>query len=99
MPYDKPWPSQNGVVKCEPLTKKSLNEALKVVREAFIKNEALCKAVGILEDPGADEELLQMCFDAAKDGVSIVAKDTSANEVVGVMFNKIQVNISALFQI
>lgn len=88
----KPWAvSKDGVVKCEPLTTQSLDGAIKVMRESFFTMEPLCKAFGILKEPGAAEELLQTCYDAAKDGVSIVANDTSTNKIVGVIFNKIQV--------
>ncbi|XP_022827847.1 uncharacterized protein LOC111357397 isoform X2 [Spodoptera litura] len=68
--------------------------ALKVIRDFFFKTEPVCKAVGLLEEPGAAEELMQTCYDAAKDGVTLVANDTSTNQIIGVIFNRIQVTTS-----
>uniref|UniRef100_A0A2A4JJB4 N-acetyltransferase domain-containing protein n=1 Tax=Heliothis virescens TaxID=7102 RepID=A0A2A4JJB4_HELVI len=61
------------------------------MQKSFFQLEPLCQAFGVLDEPGAAEELLQTCYDAAKDGVSIVARHTDSNEIVGVVFNKIQV--------
>ncbi|KAF9405789.1 hypothetical protein HW555_013609 [Spodoptera exigua] len=91
--YTKRQWAEDGVVKIESLTNKTMEGALKVIRDSFFKTEPLCKAVGLLEEPGAAEELMQTCYDAAKDGVTLVASDTSTNEIIGVVFNKIQVTI------
>lgn len=42
------------------------------------------------KNPAAAEELLELCADAALDGVSLVAVTTDTREVVAASFNKLQ---------
>ncbi|KAK0080243.1 hypothetical protein PV325_000240 [Microctonus aethiopoides] len=92
MPSYRPWGStEDGAIEFESLTIETLDGALNVYREAFCKRENVCQAVELLDEPGAVEELGELCLDAARDGVSVVAIDISTREVVGVAFNKIQI--------
>lgn len=49
--------------------------------------------------PGTDEarnELTLLCKETAKDGVSLLAKETKTGRVVGVAYNKIQVSYTCI---
>lgn len=92
MPSYRPWGStEDGAIEFESLTTETLKGALNVFREAFCADEAVSIGVDLLAEPGADQELEELCLNAARDGVSVVAIDVSTREVVGVSFNKIQV--------
>ncbi|CAK9818132.1 hypothetical protein ANTPLA_LOCUS9642 [Anthophora plagiata] len=86
------WGSiEDGVIEFESLTTDTLEGALNVIRKSFFIYESVSRGVDLLSEPGATEELEELCLDAAKDGVSVVAIDVNTGEVVGVAFNKIQV--------
>ncbi|XP_034944972.1 uncharacterized protein [Chelonus insularis] len=90
MPSYRPWGStEDGAIEFESLTTQTLNGALKVIRESFFTCENVCLGVDLLSEPGAAEELEQLCLEAASDGVSVVAIDVNTQEVVGVAFNKL----------
>lgn len=63
-----------------------------VIREAFCQDEAVSIGSEVNKDPAAVEELLELCADAALDGVSLVAVAVDNGDVVAVSFNKLQVN-------
>ncbi|XP_029157403.1 uncharacterized protein LOC114929870 isoform X2 [Nylanderia fulva] len=92
MCYYQPWGSiEDGRIEFETLTDETLQGALDVIRKSFCVHESVCKAVELMSEPGASEELIELCLNAAKDGVTVVAIDIITNEVVGVCFNKLQV--------
>lgn len=72
------------------MTGDTFEGALNVIRKSFFVYENVCKAVDLLSESGASKELEELCVDAAKDGVSVVAVDTNSKKVIGVAFNKIQ---------
>lgn len=93
MSYYRPWGSlENGRIEFESLSDETLEGALEVIRKGFFPHESVSVAVELISEPGASEELEELCLNAAKDGVSVVAIDITTNEVVGVAFNKLQVN-------
>lgn len=93
MPSYRPWGStEDGRIEFESLTDETLEGALDVIRKSFFVYESVSKAVDLNSEPGACKELEELCLNAAKDGISVVAIDTTSNEVVGVCFNKIQVS-------
>ncbi|XP_031772699.1 uncharacterized protein LOC100868127 isoform X2 [Apis florea] len=68
------WDSiNNGAIVFESLTDDTFEGALNVIRKSFFVYENVCKAVDILSESGASKELEELCLDAAKDGVSVVA--------------------------
>lgn len=73
------------------MTGDTFEGALNVIRKSFFVYENVCKAVDLLSESGASKELEELCVDAAKDGVSVIAVDTNSKKVIGVAFNKIQV--------
>lgn len=88
----RPWGStEDGTIEFESLTSATLEGALNVIRESFFPEESACIACDIQSEPGATEELEQLCIHTAKDGVSVVAIDVNTMEVVGVAFNKLHV--------
>ncbi|KAH0555026.1 hypothetical protein KQX54_014777 [Cotesia glomerata] len=90
----RPWgSSEDGVIEFESLTSTALEGALNVIRESFFPEENVCIGCDIQSEPGASEELEQLCMHTAKDGVSVVAIDVNTMEVVGVAFNKLHVNL------
>ncbi|XP_017761672.1 PREDICTED: uncharacterized protein LOC108551849 isoform X2 [Eufriesea mexicana] len=92
MPSYRVWGStEDESVDFESLTNDTLEGALNVIRKSFFVYESVSKGVDLLSEPGASEELEELCLDAAKDGVSLVAIDVNTGEVIGVAFNKIQV--------
>lgn len=93
MSHYRPWGStDNGQIEYESLSDETLEGALNVIRKSFFLYESVCIGVELTSEPGASEELEELCLYAAKDGVSVVAIDINTNEVVGVAFNKIQVS-------
>lgn len=91
--YYRPWGSlENGQIEFESLSDETLEGALDVIRKAFFPYESVSVGVELISEPGASEELEELCLLAAKDGVSVVAIDITTNEVVGVAFNKLQVS-------
>lgn len=91
MPSYRPWgTTKDGDIEFESLTEETLEGAMRVLRESFFLYESVSVAVDLVSEAGAPEELEQLCLDAAKDGVSVVAVHVATREVVGVAFNKIQ---------
>lgn len=89
----RPWGStDDGAIEFESLTEDTLEGALNVMRKSFFPNESVCKGVALVFESGASKELEQLCLEAAKDGVSVVAIEVATGEVVGAAFNKIQVS-------
>ncbi|KAI5645490.1 hypothetical protein NE865_02577 [Phthorimaea operculella] len=86
--------TDNGKYRIESLAAATLPGALKVIREAFCQDEAVSIGSEVNKNPVAAEELLELCADAALDGVSLVAIETATGEVAAVAFNKIQVAVS-----
>lgn len=62
-----------------------------VIRHAFCLDEAVSIGSEVNKNPIAAEELLELCADAALDGVSLVAIENTTGEEVAVAFNKLQV--------
>ncbi|XP_012235353.1 arylalkylamine N-acetyltransferase-like 2 isoform X2 [Linepithema humile] len=92
MPSYRPWGStEDGRIEFESLTDETLEGALDVIRKGFFPHESICTGVNLTSEPGASEELEELCLNATRDGVSVVAIDVHSNEVVGVCFNKIQI--------
>ncbi|XP_011153106.1 uncharacterized protein LOC105191420 isoform X1 [Harpegnathos saltator] len=88
----RPWGStENGQIEFESLTTETLEGALDVIRKCFVVRESTCIGVDLLSEPGAAEEIVELCRDSARDGVTAIAVDISTRKVVGVAFNKIQV--------
>ncbi|XP_076631781.1 uncharacterized protein LOC143346947 isoform X1 [Colletes latitarsis] len=93
----RPWgSSEDGAIEFESLTEDTLEGALNVMRKSFFVHESVSKGVALISEVGASEELEELCLDAAKDGVSVVAIEVASGEVVGAAFNKIQVLKSSM---
>ncbi|XP_076236451.1 uncharacterized protein LOC143180544 isoform X2 [Calliopsis andreniformis] len=92
MPSYRLWGStEDGAIEFESLTEDTLEGALNVIRESFFVHESVCKGVALISEDGASKELEELCLDAAKDGVSVVAVEVASGDIVGVAFNKVQV--------
>lgn len=88
----RPWGStEDGIIEFESLTNETLPGALDVIRKTFFSLESVCRSVKLLEEPGAPDELIELCRDTARDGVSVVAIDVETGEVVAALFSKIQI--------
>lgn len=74
------------------MTSEHLEEALDVMRKSFFIDEKVCIGVEMSKSKAAQKELEDLCMVAAKDGLSYVAIDKSNFKVVGVTFNKMQVD-------
>lgn len=74
------------------LTEGYLKKALNVMQKSFFIDEKISIAVELHKHPAARSELEELCIRAAQDGVSFIAVEVSTDNVVGVAFNKIQVN-------
>lgn len=95
MPTYRLWGStEDGKIEFESLTNETLKGAIKVLREGFFPLENICKGVALLAEPGASAELVELSLEAVQDGVSVVAVEVATGDVVGVVFNKIQVGSS-----
>jgi len=89
----RPWgKSEDGQINFESLSDQLLEGSIEVIRQSFFVNEPICNAVDIMHEPRASNELIDLCLNAAKDGVSVVAIDAASKQVVGALFNKIQVS-------
>lgn len=94
MPSYRLWGStEDGQIEFESMTSDHLDGALHLLRDSFFPDENVSQGVEIMSEKGAINELEELCIDAARDGVSVVAIDVSTGEVVGVAFNKIQVSM------
>lgn len=69
------------------------DEVMRVVECGFLDKENVCIACDISKPESVDarNDLIRLCDEVAKDGVSIVAVHKSTNKIVGLSFNKIQV--------
>lgn len=76
------------------LTSEYLEEALANIKDSFFIHENVCSTLEVSKEPGASDELLLLCRNAAKCGVSLVATDKITNKVAGVSFNQIQIKSS-----
>ncbi|XP_041986858.1 uncharacterized protein LOC121738704 [Aricia agestis] len=81
----------DGKYRLESLSPASFAGALRVIRESFCQDEYISRGSEVNKNPVATEELLELCADAALDGVSLVVIDNDTEEVTAVAFNKIQV--------
>ncbi|XP_047993293.1 uncharacterized protein LOC125231765 [Leguminivora glycinivorella] len=88
------YTTESGKYRVESLSAKTSPGALKVIKEAFCQDEAVSIGAEVNKDPEAQEELLELCADAALDGVSLVAVEVSTGDVVAAAFNKLQVQSS-----
>lgn len=79
-----------GKYRIEYLTAVTFPGALKIIKESFCQDESICKATEVNANPAAVEELLELCADAALDGVSLVAVAIDTGDVAAVLFNKLQ---------
>ncbi|KAJ8713383.1 hypothetical protein PYW07_013753 [Mythimna separata] len=79
-----------GKYRVESLSAATMPGALKLMMEHFFQDEPVCNGTEVNKNPLAGEELLELCADAALDGLSLVAIDDSSGEVVSVVFNKLQ---------
>ncbi|XP_034831087.1 uncharacterized protein [Maniola hyperantus] len=83
--------TDDGKYRIESLSPTTFPGALGVIRDAFCQDEYVSIGAEVNKNPKAAEELLELCADAALDGVSLVAVEVSTGEVVSVSFNKIQI--------
>ncbi|KAJ0178391.1 hypothetical protein K1T71_006214 [Dendrolimus kikuchii] len=88
------YTTEDGKYRIECLTATTFPGALKVIREGFCQDESVSIGTEVNKNPIATEELLELCADAARDGVSLVALATDTGEVAAVSFNKLQVATS-----
>ncbi|PZC84318.1 hypothetical protein B5X24_HaOG205513 [Helicoverpa armigera] len=86
--------TEDGKYRIESLSAATFPGALRVIREAFCQDESVCIGTEVNKNPVAAEELLELCADAALDGVSLVAVATDTGEVASAAFNKLQVATS-----
>ncbi|KAJ8716225.1 hypothetical protein PYW08_013510 [Mythimna loreyi] len=82
--------TEDGKYRIESLSAATFPGALKVIREAFCQDESVCIGTEVNKNPVAAEELLELCADAALDGVSLVAVAIDTGEVAAAAFNKLQ---------
>ncbi|KAJ8713384.1 hypothetical protein PYW07_013754 [Mythimna separata] len=61
-----------------------------LIKEHFFQDEPVCNGTELNKNPLAAKELLELCADAALDGLSLVAVAVKTGEVVAVLFNKLQ---------
>ncbi|CAK1586313.1 unnamed protein product [Parnassius mnemosyne] len=95
------WGNSKSVIisdkyRIECLSPATIEGALRVIKESFCQDEYVSIGSEVNKNPVAAEELLELCADAALDGVSLVVVELSTEEVVAVAFNKIQVQSSSV---
>lgn len=81
-----------GKIEFVSLNPELLEGALEVIRKGFFPHESVSIAVNLVNNQEAMAELEGLCIRAAKDGVSVVAIEKTTKKVIGVAFNKPQVN-------
>ncbi|XP_061715316.1 uncharacterized protein LOC133523656 isoform X3 [Cydia pomonella] len=74
------YTTESGKYRVESLSAETFPGALKVIQEAFCQDEAVSIGSEVNKDPAAQEELLELCADAALDGVSLVAIEVQSPE-------------------
>lgn len=62
-----------------------------MMRNSFIINENVCKAIGLAQSDKATQQFENLVRLIAEDGVSLVAIEMESDTVVGAAINKIQV--------
>ncbi|CAH2244515.1 jg17988 [Pararge aegeria aegeria] len=83
--------TENGKYRIESLSPTTFPGALRIIRDVFCQDENVSIGSEVNKNLKAAEELLELCADAALDGVSLVAIEINTGEVVSVSFNKIQI--------
>ncbi|XP_050070916.1 uncharacterized protein LOC126558880 [Anopheles maculipalpis] len=66
------------------------DQSMEVLRKSFFLNEMVCIGAEVNLTPQAQKDLEQLCLDVADGGVSMIAKHTSTDTIVGVSFNVLQ---------
>ena len=84
--------SEDRTVEWVSMRADQLAGAIDVMRESFFPNENISKALLLNERKRASAQTERLARLAANDGVSIVAVEVASGRVIGVAFNKIQVN-------
>lgn len=62
------------------------------MHDNFYKNENICKAIRLSEDPKAVEELDLLVKHSVEGGLSLIALEKSTNKIVGALITTIQVS-------
>uniref|UniRef100_A0A182PH32 N-acetyltransferase domain-containing protein n=1 Tax=Anopheles epiroticus TaxID=199890 RepID=A0A182PH32_9DIPT len=65
-------------------------QSMDVLRKAFFQQEIVCIGSEVNKMPQAQKDLEQLCIDVADGGVSMIARDTLTDTIVGVSFNLLQ---------
>ena len=89
--------SEDRTVEWVSMRADQLAAAIDVMRESFFPNETISKALLLNERKRASTQVERLAKLAANDGVSIVAVEVATGRVIGVAFNKIQVNTASHF--
>ncbi|XP_043259900.1 uncharacterized protein LOC122401683 [Colletes gigas] len=79
---------QPGKLEFKMLTRDKIEEAM-MVQAQTMKQECLAVGLGMLEEPGAPEEMQLLFREIVKDGATIIAVDEETDELAAVAFNKI----------
>ncbi|XP_052902170.1 uncharacterized protein LOC128309746 [Anopheles moucheti] len=66
------------------------DQSMEVLRKSFFLNETVCIGAEVNLTPQAQKDLEQLCLDVANAGVSMIAKHTPTDTIVGVSFNVLQ---------
>lgn len=82
--------TDDGKYRVESLSASTMPGAFKVMEDHFFQDEPVCNGTEVNKNPLAGQELLELCADAALDGLSLVAVSVESGEVVSVVFNKLQ---------
>ncbi|CAB3260392.1 unnamed protein product [Arctia plantaginis] len=83
--------TDDGKYRIESLSAATFHGALRVIKESFCQDETVSIGTEINKNETAADELLELCADAALDGVSAVAVHIETGEVAAAAFNKLQV--------
>ena len=67
------------------------DQSMEVLRKSFFQQEIVCIGSEVNLTPQAQKDLEQLCLDVADGGVSLIARDTDTDTIVGVSFNVLQV--------
>jgi hypothetical protein len=65
---------------------------MECLRKSFFCCESVCIGTEININIDAQKDLERLCKEVANDGVSLIMKHKESGKIVGVSFNKIQVN-------
>ncbi|CAH1638787.1 unnamed protein product [Spodoptera littoralis] len=72
--------TEDGKYRIESLSAATFPGALRVITESFCQDESVSIGTEVNKNPVAAEELLELCADAALDGVSLVATSDSSEK-------------------